>query len=161
MLRAIETSYRGYRFRSRLEARWAVVFDGLGFAWQYEAEGYVLPSGTAYLPDFWLPDFRIFVEVKGAEATDDERQRCRELTEGSGRHTALLQGGIPERPMSNPHVQTPGIPTVVFVRGHPEIDTVIWGSLGCTDGREWDASPILAAALTRARAERFDRFARP
>jgi hypothetical protein len=30
MLQAIETFYRGYRFRSRLEARWAVLFDALG-----------------------------------------------------------------------------------------------------------------------------------
>jgi len=27
MIKAIETQYRGYRFRSRLEARWAVFFD--------------------------------------------------------------------------------------------------------------------------------------
>ena len=27
---AIETKYKGYRFRSRLEARWAVFFDALG-----------------------------------------------------------------------------------------------------------------------------------
>jgi hypothetical protein len=26
-IRAIETRYKGYRFRSRLEARWAVVLD--------------------------------------------------------------------------------------------------------------------------------------
>jgi hypothetical protein len=28
-IKAIETSYKGYRFRSRLEARWAVFFDAL------------------------------------------------------------------------------------------------------------------------------------
>ena len=29
-MKAIETEYNGYRFRSRLEARWAVFFDALG-----------------------------------------------------------------------------------------------------------------------------------
>lgn len=55
-LRAIETRYKGYRFRSRLEARWAVFFDSLGIPWQYEKEGLVTDAG-AYLPDFTLyPD---------------------------------------------------------------------------------------------------------
>ena len=37
-IKAIETQYKGYRFRSRLEARYAVMFDALGFEWQYEPE---------------------------------------------------------------------------------------------------------------------------
>jgi hypothetical protein len=53
-VKAIETAYKGYRFRSRLEARWAVFFDALGIVWEYEKEGFELPSGR-YLPDFWIP----------------------------------------------------------------------------------------------------------
>jgi hypothetical protein len=56
-MKAIETMYRQYRFRSRLEARWAVFFDALGVKWQYEPEGYVLDDGTPYLPDFLTEDF--------------------------------------------------------------------------------------------------------
>jgi hypothetical protein len=63
-IKAIETRYKGYRFRSRLEARWAVFFDALGIEWEYEFEGFVLPNGTSYLPDFYLPDLGIWVEVK-------------------------------------------------------------------------------------------------
>ncbi|QIG74362.1 endonuclease I protein [Rhizobium phage RHph_N65] len=62
-MKAIDTVYKGYRFRSRLEARWAVFFATLGVEWTYEAEGYELPSGW-YLPDFFLPKHEIFVEVK-------------------------------------------------------------------------------------------------
>ncbi len=51
--RAIVTSYGGRYFRSRLEARWAVFFDAAGVAWEYEPEGFELPSGLC------LPDFRI------------------------------------------------------------------------------------------------------
>jgi hypothetical protein len=38
MIVAIETMYRGTRFRSQLEARWAVFFDRLGLPWRYEAD---------------------------------------------------------------------------------------------------------------------------
>lgn len=37
-----ETQYKGYCFRSRLEARWAVFFDKLGIDFVYESEGYDL-----------------------------------------------------------------------------------------------------------------------
>jgi hypothetical protein len=65
-IKAIETKYKGYRFRSRTEARWAVFFDALGVKWEYEPEGFVLSNGVWYLPDFYLPVFcgGLWVEVK-------------------------------------------------------------------------------------------------
>ena len=65
-MKAIETVYKGYRFRSRLEARWAVFFDALGLRWEYEPEGFELPS-ERYLPDFRVeyPSLvTVYVEVK-------------------------------------------------------------------------------------------------
>lgn len=50
-MKAIETHYAGCRFRSRLEARWAVFFNTLKWDWQFEPEGFQLDSGW-YLPDF-------------------------------------------------------------------------------------------------------------
>jgi hypothetical protein len=71
MIAAIPTRYKGYHFRSRLEARWAVFFDALGIAWEYEPEGYTLSDGTKYLPDFRLQrldyalnESPVWVEVK-------------------------------------------------------------------------------------------------
>lgn len=69
MLKAIQTHYKGYHFRSRLEARWAVFFDALGLEWEYEKEGYDLGNAGWYLPDFWLPDFwtlnqGLWIEIK-------------------------------------------------------------------------------------------------
>lgn len=61
---AIETEYKGYRFRSRLEARWAVFFDELGIDYEYEPEGFMLADGVRYLPDFYLPRFTLYIEVK-------------------------------------------------------------------------------------------------
>lgn len=72
---AIETRYAGCKFRSRLEARWAVAFDHLNLAWEYEPQGYLLRDREPhipYLPDFWLPTLNLWVEVKGA---DDQMDR--------------------------------------------------------------------------------------
>jgi hypothetical protein len=60
----IETHYNGYRFRSRLEARWAVFFDALGIKYEYELEGFDLGDLGWYLPDFYLSDLDYWVEVK-------------------------------------------------------------------------------------------------
>lgn len=68
-VRAIETRYAGHRFRSRLEARWAVFFDALRIEWEYEPQGFVIGDGTGatrnYLPDFRLTATGTWVEVKG------------------------------------------------------------------------------------------------
>lgn len=73
-MKAIETVDKGIRFRSRLEARWAVFFDAVGVKYQYEPEGYVLSDGTRYLPDFYLPDIKMWVEVKGVMSNADQRK---------------------------------------------------------------------------------------
>lgn len=62
-IKPIETVYNGYRFRSRLEARWAVFFDAADIKYEYEPEGFKLPSG-GYLPDFYLPELQVYVEIK-------------------------------------------------------------------------------------------------
>lgn len=72
-IQPIETFYRGYRFRSRLEARWGVFFDALGVAWAYEPEGFVLPSGTKYLPDFYLPEHGYWIDIKPRICSQEER----------------------------------------------------------------------------------------
>lgn len=71
LLTPIETRYKGYRFRSRTEARWAVFFDAVGYEWTYEEQGYVLGDGSTYLPDFVVRDgdCNVWVaEVKGQSA---------------------------------------------------------------------------------------------
>lgn len=53
-MKAIETTYAGVRFRSRLEARLAVFFDALSIKWEYEPEAFILSDGRGYMPDFWI-----------------------------------------------------------------------------------------------------------
>lgn len=85
-LKPIETRYKGYKFRSRLKARWAVFLDALNIKWFYEHEGYDL-QGIWYLPDFWLPTFNggSFLEVKPSDFTKPEIKKVVRLTKTSGR----------------------------------------------------------------------------
>lgn len=107
-LKPIETRYKGYRFRSRLEARWAVFFDSLGLPYSYELEGFDL-EGVWYLPDFMLPrgfeacpcedsdpDYfsPVWVEIKPASQIQDESatEKARRLAIASGRPVYIFAG---------------------------------------------------------------------
>lgn len=96
-IKAIETRYAGCRFRSRLEARWAVFFDHLRIPWEYEPQGFELPSGP-YLPDFWLPDTEVWVEIKGHKPTKRDTSKLIDLAyevSKSGYRCRMLAGDVP------------------------------------------------------------------
>ena len=97
-IKAIETEYKGYRFRSRLEARWAVFFDAAHIQYDYEIEGYEIGDGERYLPDFYLPEFQIFVEIKPKGLTREEQnkalEKCSKLRTVSGK-AILIKFGDP------------------------------------------------------------------
>ena len=109
-IKAIQTEYKGYLFRSRLEARWAVFFDACGVQWEYEPEGYDLGNGILYLPDFLLHNVAgraygdLFVEVKG-NMTHNDSKKIKRFIEigmqnpneyGKSKTAILLVGNIPE-----------------------------------------------------------------
>lgn len=98
MIKAIETTYNGVRFRSRLEARYAMLFDAFNLDWRYEHEGFDLKSGY-YVPDFWLPDLKTWVEIKPPINREYEREEqrwievttaCRDLAVESGYRVLLF-----------------------------------------------------------------------
>lgn len=91
-IKAIETKYKGYRFRSRLEARWAVFFDALGIEWEYEKEGYELSTGERYLPDFWIPANQLWVEVKGEEPSYEYRIKLERFCDSIDQPLLLVIG---------------------------------------------------------------------
>jgi len=89
---ALPTYYGGVKFKSALEARWAMYFDEINVAWRYEDEGYALPSGP-YLPDFWLPVAGMHAEVKPDSGFSLlEVTRCDELSAMTGFPAILLDG---------------------------------------------------------------------
>lgn len=114
---ALETHYAGYRFRSRLEARWALFFDTAGIAWEYERQGFKLSDGTCYLPDFWLPGVNLWVEVKGAAPTQAERMKAI-LLSVQDRHDAVIVVGPPGQHTERWYPEE----TVRTIAGHLGID---------------------------------------
>lgn len=95
-MKSINTKYGGYLFRSRLEARYAVLFDHLKLQWEYEAEDFVLGTHLGrYLPDFkvTLPGrYDFFIEVKGKAPTDLERSKIACLCDIEIAYGAILYG---------------------------------------------------------------------
>lgn len=93
---AIPTNYRGYSMRSRLEARWAVFLDALRVRWIYEHQGFDLGSLGWYLPDFYLPEWRIYLEIKPTRPDHNslEMEKCRRVLD-LGTDAVLLCSGLP------------------------------------------------------------------
>lgn len=92
MIKAIETEYNGCLFRSRLEARWAVFFDALGVEYQYELEGFDLGEAGWYLPDFYLPGLKLWVEIKAESPTDEERLKACVLAHDLWTNVLIIYG---------------------------------------------------------------------
>lgn len=84
---AKKTVYQGYKFNSRLEATWACYFDLMGVPWLYEVDAYNL-DGLTYIPDFWLPELKMWLEIKGELMTDERGMKIME----KARRLAVLSG---------------------------------------------------------------------
>lgn len=137
-MKALETFFDGYRFRSRLEARWAVFFHTLQIAYSYESEGYDL-DGTWYLPDFWLPEQNCYIEVKPhRELTEGEYEKASKLALQSGRDVYILAGDAWQRPpdyqiwrwvplriRSFPQAKSLEQNASTFITPHPEVAVVL------------------------------------
>jgi hypothetical protein len=98
-MKAIETDYDGYLFRSRLEARWAVFFKEMGITYKYEPRTFDLPKYGWYVPDFWLqvpwldlPDYGWYVEVKPKTASDVEFGKLLDACALAHQNGIMLQG---------------------------------------------------------------------
>lgn len=117
VIKAIETVYNGYRFRSRLEARWAVFFDKLGIKYEYEPEGFDL-DGVRYLPDFWLPELQYWIEVKPLPPNEKELEKAHRLALASKRPVYFL--------LTIPQLEQPEeIEDGVYLKG--VLTPTIWG----------------------------------
>lgn len=121
-IKAIETQYKGYRFRSRLEARWAVFFDALKLDWQYEPEGFDLGQAGYYLPDFRvaMPSGLVtWYEVKPDDNIIDTKLSSFDklITEESGYMQSAIQvNGDPLSMLQNNKFNTDGVGDI-FIEG--------------------------------------------
>lgn len=88
------STYRGVRFRSRLEARYAAFFHYLGVEYHYEHASFRLHAlQCTYTPDFWLPALGVYIEIKPDEVHDEERARCMQLAR-YGHDVVLVYGAL-------------------------------------------------------------------
>ncbi|MGV3730348.1 MAG: hypothetical protein ACO1NN_06270 [Sphingopyxis sp.] len=140
-VRVLPTVYNGIQYRSRCEARWAVVFDELGWQHHYEIEGFHLKSGS-YLPDFFLPEHDAFFEVKGQTPTYLEKRLADELA-ASTQRIVLISHGPP-----NPHRDEWDRDLSVFYPAMDVDDEIYadWQEGGFVS-RRWDSHPTCSIDL--------------
>jgi hypothetical protein len=108
LIKPIDTVHSGYKFRSRLEARWAVFFEAMDINYVFEKEGFDI-DGEWYLPDFWIPEWNCWIEIKPEIYTvcpnDNSKRKnqkepgrevmlCRKLCDNTN-NVVLLIGGNP------------------------------------------------------------------
>ncbi len=149
-MKPINTQYKGYLFRSRLEARWAVFFDALGIEWEYEPEGYELQDGTRYLPDFLLKTREpCWIEIKGQIRSSEDITKLQNLCEQTQMRGFLI-------------CRTPGDEVVHMM--HPTEESLRWrlSLLASLKGFVCYVAPrktkeeAICNAVTAARSARFE-----
>lgn len=171
-MKAIETRYKGYRFRSRLEARWAVFFDALGLRWEYEPEGFDLGFGDLYLPDFKVNG--MWFEVKPEGASEVDMRKARTLCAQGGGAVCIAEGAPAARAYryfekdepDAPHVREDAL--IFMPKGWKYYPWYYaWGSFDRTTPPEELAREFvswvdgLGAAIAVARGARFEHGERP
>jgi hypothetical protein len=167
-IKAIETRYNGQLYRSRCEARWAVVFDALSIKYVYEIEGFDV-DGQRYLPDFLLPEQWLWAEVKSSlDADAGGVARWRSFVAARGERGVLLTdiwagcaeftliGGQPDGGLW----EHDGGTWLVCPDGY-HFDVQAVPAIGCQRCRRtdayWYASSRIESAFEHARSYRFER----
>lgn len=121
---SLRTAYKGNTYASRLEAKWAMLFDILEIRFTYESilmgsqrMGAMLGNGAGryYKPDMWLVGCQVAIEIKPSPPSRQERILCAEFTRSSGIPIIILYGSMftypttmirvysDERPKPGPH----------------------------------------------------------
>lgn len=179
-IKAIPTRYEGVTFRSRLEARWALFFDAIGTAWEYEPQGYDLGDGMWYLPDFWIPEWGCYVEIKPTVENTGALVLASMLAEQSRKGVIVIMGYPNHDQYSITYFDPDGVDGVktrwdgMQFGQCRDLDCLgIWlvgDDLGATPLSEIErscpedryplsgnAAPFIDGALQQARAARFER----
>jgi hypothetical protein len=172
-MKPIETVYKNYRFRSRLEARWAVFFDALAIEWVYEKEGYDLGDAGWYLPDFWFPHpvkdlanegWGLWGEIKPLPATDEEMRRAIALAAQTKHNVLIFQGNIGEGEYEVTKINTVHFDPPKLFTGLRFVDDDGFMQLKNDTGMASSPGAMyrdLDAAFRLARSARFEHGAKP
>jgi hypothetical protein len=91
---AKHTWYNNCWYRSKLEARWAIFFDELQLTTLYEPRTFGF-RGRQYTPDFWIADWKCYVEIKPINSRSWDIQPLRRLARLRSKCAVLLIMGQP------------------------------------------------------------------
>lgn len=82
-IQAKPTRFAGVQFKSRLEAKWAVLLQRAGRRWTYEPTTWRAPNGWSYTPDFRIEQegTPLYLEVKPTCPTWDYIKQLRGINE--------------------------------------------------------------------------------
>lgn len=93
-MKSIEVMYKGIMYRSITEAATAKFFYEHDIDFIYEPDCFIFQDGTKYMPDFYLPDQKTWVECKGI-MTDKDSNKIFKLAQESeeGQVVIIKTGG--------------------------------------------------------------------
>ncbi len=171
---AIETIYKGHRFRSRTEARHAVFLEHMNVEWDYEPDAFS-DGSIAYLPDFIISlrygsadtrtEHKIWYEIKGQQPNAEELTKARMLAKLTNKIVLIAFGSFSSGFKSIPtpvmvSVKPDGVVDGLFHFSHCQgCDSFTYQRVNvsmdsCACGYP-HASSALAAAYNAARGARF------
>ena len=81
-------------YRSKTEARWAILFARSGVQFEYEPRAFTIPEIGGYVPDFYLPKCHggCWIEIKGKAPTAIEQTKAIELHRITQQPVVILYG---------------------------------------------------------------------
>ncbi len=91
---AIPTAYKSVQYRSRLEARTALFFDCLGLNFEYEPKYFEIEKGFWYVPDFYLRDLEMWIEIKGPDMYEEARIKAEGLCQMTNQLVEVWCGSL-------------------------------------------------------------------
>jgi hypothetical protein len=98
-----KTLYKGCEYRSRSEAKMAVMMDAMNIPFSHEVMSFVRPNRQGrYTPDFFLPMQQLIVEYKPARPLIEEELKCEELSH-TGFRVVLVYGDCDKMPFGYEH----------------------------------------------------------
>jgi len=87
----LPTTFNHVTYRSRKEARFAFALHALNITFVYEPMVFSRPQGGKYMPDFFLPQQQLWVELKPQRPHLEEELKCEEMS-ASGFRVVLMYG---------------------------------------------------------------------
>lgn len=88
--KAIATTYRGFNFRSRLEAKYACFFDLCKWSWSYEPKDF-----NGWIPDFALGELARLVEIKPFFHDEEWTDAKKKVMDSGCKESVILIGADP------------------------------------------------------------------